>query len=109
RQFMPKLQTFDEGYGNLAGLTTSGIPLDRRHTNRLTREDWRVVARDFQADLTDEEIEAAVRRWPDEIYSLYGERTVRLLKHRRDQIVDVAKDVYDLYAPIVDVIGSDRR
>jgi hypothetical protein len=28
---------------------------------------------------------------------------------RRDQIVDVAEEVYDLYVPHVDVVGSDRR
>ncbi|MDX1418978.1 MAG: hypothetical protein R3181_03330 [Rubricoccaceae bacterium] len=109
RQFMPKLQTFGGGYGNLAGLTTSGIPIDRRFTGALTREDWLAEAEDFQASLTDAEIEAAVRLWPDPIYDLYGERTVRLLKERRAEIVEVAGGVYDLYADIVDVVGSNRR
>ena len=109
KQFMPKLQRFDYGYGDLRGLTTSGIPLDRRFTSALTREDWLEVARDFQADLTDEELEAAVRLWPPAIYDRYGARTIDVLKARRDQIVDVAGRVYDLYAPVVDVVGSNKR
>lgn len=109
KRALPKLQRFDTGYGDLAGLTVSGIPLDRRFTNGLTREDWLEEARDFQASLSDAEIEAAIRLWPDEIYEPYGPRTVRVLKERRAQIVDVAERVYDLYVRDVDVVGSDRR
>src|SRR5690606_8326488 len=108
-RFLPRLQRFDYDFGNLAGLTNSGIPLDRRFTNALTREDWLAEARALRAELTDEEVEAAIRLWPDEVYDVYGARTIDVFKARRDRLEEVAGRVYDLYAPVVDVVGSDRR
>ncbi|NNF59254.1 MAG: BamA/TamA family outer membrane protein [Rhodothermaceae bacterium] len=105
----PKLQTFTGGYGNLRGLTTSGIPLDRRFANQMLEEDWVAEAEAIRASLTDEAIEAAFRTWPDAVYDAYGAMMVETLKERRDELPEVAEDVYHIQAEIVDVIGSNKR
>ncbi len=105
----PKLQSFNRGYGNLKGLTTSGIPLDRRFTNALTREDWIAEARSLQAALTDEVVEAAFRRWPEAVFAEYGPAAIETLKERLARLPEVAGTVYDFYAEVVDVVGTNKR
>jgi hypothetical protein len=107
--FDPKFQDFEEEYGNLRGLTLNGMSQDRRFLNALSREDWIAVAEDLQARLTDEVIAEAVHHWPDPIEELDGAMTVRLLKVRRDQLVEVAEATYEMHARVVDVLGSNKH
>ncbi|MDX1438799.1 MAG: hypothetical protein R3284_02745, partial [Rubricoccaceae bacterium] len=109
RQIEPKFQTFKESYGDLAGLTTSGIPLDRRFTTELTREDWIQIATDLRDSISDREIEEAFAVWPPEIFDLYGQQSIDILRARRDQLPEVAAKVYRLNSRDVDVAGSDKH
>ena len=104
-----RLQGFDEDFGKLRALTANGFEQDRRFLNTLTREDFLDVARSVASDLSDRTLDAAVRELPSEVYDQVGERWTRTLKVRRDRLADLADELYDLHAPIVDVVGSDER
>ncbi len=114
--FQPVLQIFDrrlqpigEKYGNVRGLTTNGFYQDRPFLNELDLDDWRSVARDLQAALTDAAIDRSVRALPDPVYPQLVDYWTTALRARRDKLVEAAEEYYGLNAGTVDVIGSDER
>ncbi|MEM1043076.1 MAG: BamA/TamA family outer membrane protein [Bacteroidota bacterium] len=107
--YVPGLQDFDPGYGNVGGLTENGRELDRRLLNELSREDWEAVARDLQARMTDEAFAEALQDWPTEVNALHGERIYRSLQTRRAALAEFAGDWYGQLTRFVDVVGSDKH
>ncbi len=108
-QLDSRLQSIDDDYGSIRGLTQNGFFQDRRFLTELTREDWRQVAEDLQARLTDTAIERSIGRLPGPIYARLGPWWTRVTTSRRDRLVEAAMDYYELQAATVDVIGSDQR
>ncbi|HEX9952468.1 MAG TPA: hypothetical protein VGB53_11910, partial [Rubricoccaceae bacterium] len=104
-----RLQPFGEDFGGLRGLTANGFEQDRRFFNELTLEDMQEVARAVQTDLSDAAIDAAVRSLPSEIYAQVGPEWTLGLRGRRDRLVAVISELYELHSGIVDVVGSDER
>ena len=104
-----RLARFDDGFGSIVGATANGFPQDRRFLNQLTEEDYQRVARDLQSRITDDVIEAAVRRLPPAVYGLDGESWSQSLKSRIRQLDGVAEELYRIQADVVDVIGSNER
>ncbi|CAN0500590.1 unnamed protein product, partial [Laminaria digitata] len=105
----PAWQSFGNNYGYLRGLNRKGLPLDRRFTSSLTREDWVGIADSMSISLTDEVIDSAIRTWPAPVFEKAGEEMIRTLKARRDQLPDVAGRYYDVLASVVDVVGSNKH
>ena len=108
RWSLPKLEGFDENINWPSGLSFNARYFDRTFLTNLSRDDWARAAKDLQADLTDEAIEQAIRQWPDEIFQLNGERIIRRLKARRDNLVKDALSHYEFLARAVNVVGSDK-
>ncbi len=104
-----RLQPIGEDYGSVQGLTQNGFHQDRRFLAGLSRDDWREVAQEVQAELTDAAIGRAVGALPDTIYAQVGDFWTRALLSRRDQLADAADDYYRLISRTVDVVGSDER
>jgi hypothetical protein len=90
-------------------LTFSGQYLDRRLLTGLEKHVWDSVAAAFVNGLTDETIERAVLRLPQEYYGIDGERLVRALTSRRDSFHKTAEEFYLLLAGYVDIHLSDKR
>ena len=107
--FDRRLQPIDEEYGNIRGLTTNGFYQDRRFLNELTLADWREVAEDLQAALTDVTIQRSIAVLPDPIEVQVSDYWTTALQGRRDRLVEAAEAYYELNAGTVDVIGSDER
>ncbi len=102
-------QNFGESYNNLKGLNHNSLPLTRRFTNQLTNEDWLNIAVEMQASLTDEVIEEAVSKFPKEVYDETGEFIERGLKARRDKLIEVTQNYYELISSVVSVPASNKR
>ena len=102
-------QDFDYDYGYLKGLTRNGVSQDRRLTAELTTSDWVAIADDIRLRLTDEIIQQAFYSLPDTISSLYADRMIDILKHRRDNLPAVALQFSRLLAKDVDVVGSNKH
>ena len=105
----PLRQDFDDTYGYVRGLNRKGLPLDRRFTASLTREDWIEIADSIRAALTGEAIEAAVRALPEPVFEQSGAEMIRRLKVRRDKLPRVAEKYYGVLARVVDVVGSGKH
>ncbi len=79
----------------------------------LTDEEWPVWeehARDIQRLLTDEVIESAFRNnWPEVIYDLNGPEIIGIMKQRRDNLVRLARQFYEVRARKVEVLGTHEK
>ncbi|WP_234567931.1 BamA/TamA family outer membrane protein [Rhodohalobacter sp. 614A] len=102
-------QNFSESYGNLKGLNFNSLDMTRRFTNQLTQSDWLEIARDIETSLTDEVIEKAIRNYPEPVFEKYGDETIRILKARRDKLIDVTEEYYGLISGVVSIPGSNKR
>ncbi|MDX1637761.1 MAG: metallophosphoesterase [Balneolaceae bacterium] len=102
-------QDFTEDYGNLKGLTAKSLPLTRRFTNELSREQWIITARELTESLTDEVIQDAIDRLPPEVKRQAGDRIAHIMKVRRDKLQEVAGAYFRLLNSVVDVVGSHKK
>jgi hypothetical protein len=105
---MRRFSHFSANYGDVLGLNYNGAALDRRLTGPAEREVWLEIADSLRMQITDADIEEAVRVWPEPIFGMRGEQTIEILKARRDRLPDVADEYYNLLAHIVDLFGSDN-
>lgn len=108
RWALPKFEGFDADIDWPSGLSFNARHFDRTFLTALSREDWIKAAEDLRRDLTDEEIESSIRKWPQEIFALHGEEIIRKLKARRDNIVSSAIEHYEFLSRKVDIVGSDK-
>ena len=102
-------QNFGDSYGSLIGLNFNSLDQTRRFTNQLTHDEWTSIAEEVKNKLTDAVIEAAVRDYPKEVFDKYGAETIQQLKIRRDKIVDVTEEYYQMISGIVSVPASNKR
>jgi hypothetical protein len=72
-------------------------------------EQWEAAANHIKTNVTDEIIEAAIKKWPKEIYDIDGPETIKVLKQRRDDILDYAHSLYSHLAKKVDVLGTEKK
>ncbi len=78
----------------------------------LNQNDWSVwekEAKFIQENLTDEVIDKAMKDFPPEAYQLFGNWVAERLKGRRDNALDIARDLYLLVSKEVNVIGTDDQ
>ena len=102
------LVSFEHDLGNWRGITFKSWPFDRFFLNSLDRGQWTSELQRMQAALTDSVLEAAVRALPPEIYARNGERLLRQLKGRRDDLLTRGLRYYRFLSGYVDVYGTDQ-
>ncbi len=107
--FDPKFQEFGPSFGYIKGLSKNGFEQDRRFTNELERADWIRQAEHLQTALTDEVIADAIGALPAEVVALHGDELIATMQIRRDQLVDVAQEYYEILAEVSDQIGSHKH
>jgi hypothetical protein len=108
RWALPKFEGFDEDIDWPSGLSFNARYFDRSFLNELTKDEWIAEAEDIRKSLTDNDIEKAIRQWPEEIFKLDGERVIKRLKARRDKLTGYAAEHYEFLAREVDVVGSEK-
>lgn len=102
-------QNFGDSYGNLVGLNYNSLEQTRRFTNQLTREEWLTIAEEMQKNLTDTVIGEAAKEYPKEVFKKYGDETIQHLKVRRDKLVEVTEEYYDMISLVVSIPASNKR
>jgi hypothetical protein len=107
RNWYPRWVTYGERYPDMLGLTWQAWPLDRAVLPALERATWDEIAADLQARLTDDVLDAAVARLPEEYRAEDGARLARALRSRRDGLARAARRFYRLLAEEVRVDGTD--
>ncbi|MFC2156464.1 ShlB/FhaC/HecB family hemolysin secretion/activation protein [Acidobacteriota bacterium] len=104
----PEVVRFQGIYPPLEGLTWNGRDVDRWILTDLTQEDWMDVAVEFQKNITDEVIDKAVRKMPQEYYRLNGKLLTSQLKNRRNDLVQTAMGYFARFSKRVDIQCTDR-
>jgi len=82
---------------------------DRTFMTEGSWEDWEAAANHIKNNVTDEIIEAAIKKWPPNVYAIDGEETIKVLKQRRDDMLIYAKGLYGYLAQKVDVLGTEKK
>ncbi|WP_185154336.1 BamA/TamA family outer membrane protein [Fulvivirga sp. M361] len=106
---LPKFEGFDHEVRWPSGLMFNARYFDRSFLTGLSREDWIKAVEDLQTRLTDDVIEAAIKKWPEAIYKLHGDEITKKIKSRRDGLKQYALEHYEFLAKEVDVIGSNKH
>ncbi len=102
-------QSFGDSYGYLKGINYNSLDQTRRFTNQLTHQDWMRIAKFIQDNLTDEIIEKAVKNYPPEVFEKFGQETIGHLKARRDNLIKVTDNYFDMINRVVSVPASNKR
>ena len=82
---------------------------DRTFMNEGSWEQWEAAANYIKNNVSDEIIEAAIKKWPENVFAIDGEETIKVLKQRRDDMLEYAKGLYGYLAKKVDVLGTEKR
>ncbi len=103
------LQTFDHTIKDVEAYNFSSRNLDRLMANEPSREQWIMIAKELQQQLTDNVIENAVRQLPPEVFPISGNEIISKLKSRRDHLVEYATTYYAFLAHATDIPGTKDR
>jgi hypothetical protein len=107
RNWYPRWVTFGDRYPEMLGLTWQAWPLDRALLTELEKPAWDEVAADLQRRLTDEVIDAAIRRLPEEYQREDGARLAAGLRGRRDRLGAATDAFYRHLSEEVVIDGTD--
>ncbi len=103
----PKFMDWKDHYANFEGWMTQGGEVDRWMLSAVEGPAFEEMAKDLAGRLTDDVIDAAVKRLPPEWYALDGPGLAAALKKRRDGLVEASREYYRRLARKVDVHGTD--
>jgi hypothetical protein len=71
---------------------------------------WEKETRHLQTMITDEVIERSFKEgWPPEILAVDGAQIIATLKGRRDNLMNIIRDLYEFRAKTVEVTATDKR
>jgi hypothetical protein len=104
-----KFESFDDKYNDVYALMINSKFIDERALSQINRHQFDSLAREIQQSVTDSVIEAAVRQFPDEVYSLIGETTKRKLISRRNKLDQAANKFYEHLSEKGLVVGTDEE
>ncbi|HKO81677.1 MAG TPA: metallophosphoesterase [Chitinophagaceae bacterium] len=82
---------------------------DRMFLNNLDEEAWSRVTTEFTNKLTDQKINAAIRKMPPEIYVISGPEIVNKLISRRKILKQESLKYYRFLSKEVDILGSNEN
>lgn len=111
KTFIPPTRQFQEYNGKLKHskwINAAGIGLDRTFTQTSNRDVWLQQAHYIKENLTDAAIEKAFKKLPKELDSKISQSIILKLKERRDLIVDIANEYYDVLSKLVILTGTDK-
>ncbi len=105
----PKTQGFHHEIRDIEGLEFNARWFDRTFITEPSWEEWKIIAEDIQAKLTDEVIEQGLKQLPPEIYEISGSTIAEKLKRRRDDLERYARQYYEFISEEVEIIGTSAR
>jgi hypothetical protein len=105
---MPQIVGYSDKYLSVFSLHWNSRDIDRRFLSDLERPVWDSIAAGVTSKITDETIEQAVRRLPEELYRVDGAWLESTLKSRRDRLPDAAGKFYELLAHDVEIHATDE-
>lgn len=109
RRRMPFLRGFKHRIEKVNWLGYSARDFDRFFMNRLDKKDWELTLAEFNEQMTDSVMDAAVKKLPREIYPISGDTILTKLKSRKKQLPEAVMKYYKYLARNVNVVGSNKQ
>jgi len=106
--FLRQLVTYKPKLGNIKWASWSPRHFDAAFLNELTLEQWLAQARFIQENVTDEVIEAAFREMPQGAYDVSAAELIPVMKQRRENLQDFARQLFEHLSKKVTVVGTDN-
>ncbi len=103
------LQTFNNDLKDVNRFNFPARHLDHHLLNKVTLEEWIAIAKELQTDISDAEIDDAVRKFPPEVYPISGPEIAAKLKARRGELVDWATTYYNFLTEDVEITGTEDK
>jgi hypothetical protein len=107
--FKPHFRTYRKNVGDLEKLNYNARHLDALLLAQLNQETWKAIADSMQHELTDEVIDRAFKKMPQEVYAKTAPDIIDKLKSRRDQLQVFAMSYYKHLAKQAIVTGTDKH
>ncbi|TRX46450.1 BamA/TamA family outer membrane protein [Fulvivirga sp. M361] len=102
-------ENFDYTIKDIRSLTWQSRHFDRFLLSELSKQDWEAAAAYIQSKITDDVIEEAIKKMPEEIYPLSGQEIEGKLKQRLKDLKKYATEYYRMLSKEVDVVGSNKK
>lgn len=106
---LPHINSFKKQSKKLKRLSYKSWEFDKYFLNDLSSEEWKSIIQQFQNNIPDPVIDAAVRNLPPEIYAISGREVAGKLKSRRDGLLKNAMEYYEFLTTAVNVTGSNKE
>lgn len=106
---MPTLQGFDAHINSVKYAIFKTQFLNAFPDNQLSHKEWINVAKKFTEEISDDILEAGLKRLPSSIYRLRHDELLSKLKARRDEIPAAMEEYYQFTQKIVDIRLSDKN
>jgi len=105
-----KFKTMKENVKDVKFQSFNARNFDRYFLNELEWEDWRLIISTLQLNLKDEVIQSSMTNFPKEVQPLdVDEELIRLLKARRDNLMDIGRRYYEFISNEVEISGTDEK
>ncbi|MFI5131482.1 MAG: BamA/TamA family outer membrane protein, partial [Chitinophagales bacterium] len=109
KAFAPFLRGFRSDIKKSNEFFIVGQDLDNRFLNQLDHEQWMKVTNEFTAALTDDVLEASLRKLPAPSYNVRHDDLLKRMKNRRDNLAAASEKYYYFLNKIVDIRVSDKN
>lgn len=106
---IPQISHFGADYPQIEDLTWNGRFLDRRVLVELDKKNWDSITAYVQSKITDEVIDSAVKKLPQEVYEICADEISSKLKMRRDNLQWASDEFYGLVNKYADIFCSDKE
>lgn len=103
---MKHINWFKNESRGIKSLSFKAWAFDKTFLNELGVASWKHLIEDFTMRLTDDEIEKAVKRLPQEVYAIGGQKIEAKLKTRRNTLERNALKYYHFLSATVDISGT---
>ena len=108
-RFVPNAENFDYKFGNVRQLNFKGRFLDRELAGELSKADWLEAAKYLQSVLTDEAIDEATEKIPEEVRAVHGNEINSKLKSRREDLPNLVDKYYKELNPVAEIVGTNKK
>lgn len=103
-----QLQIYDDDLKNIKWMNNAGIKLDRTLIQQAGKETWLKQAKFLQENITDDIIEKAFAKVPEEVQDKTLDEIKQNLKGRRGNLMDIATRYYEYLNELVILTGTDK-
>ena len=103
-----QLQVYDGELKDIEWMNAAGIKLDRVLIQQADKETWLQQAKFLQENITDEVIDRAFTKVPEEVRDESLDEIKGHLKERRGNLQDIATRYYDYLNELVILTGTDK-